>query len=598
MIFKVSLLAILGMAATVNAAAHMSAEEAAELAAVGACITSNCGFELGACMAPDARRRRRNSHGSGDASGSGSGSGDADPVPPGSECGNFFAATMHGEAEEPADEAAAVAGGGAAAGPLFTCYAANCVENFGYTDYTDYSYDDGLYPTGWWNDDRTDMELASYHQDNCEFSKKMEPLWAEHEAHITANCVPLCTAQENHEFETCTQFDAACMKQATTAYADRSWSYDDDGEDARDYFEIFTEQLEFLKQCPDAHLDGFGACADTGGTHDGYDDYALSWMYRDDGDDDQTCASFCAEVKAGTAYDDDDDYDYVDTACDAFAAAVVSAAAACKTDGDCTEVDAAFSEAEQDAAAVRHTEALGEAAAKALAAQSDRCVHATKMEDLFEKVDAHYQANCMSMCTAHEKHEFTACTQFEATCLKKATDMYADIDDDDDDGWYPSYDDAGYSRNFDHEAYFDVYAGWFTLLKKCPEADLPGFYQCARDGDHEGYDDDWDDDDDRTCPEFCAAVEAGEAYEDDMWDDDDDSSYSETACADFDAAVATAKVTCKADGTCAAIDAAVKEAAGEQAAADAFDFNNYGSAATSLTVGAATLFASIATMLV
>jgi hypothetical protein len=152
------------------------------------------------------------------------------------------------------------------------------------------------------------------------------------------------------------------------------------------------------------------------------------------------------------------------------------------------------------------------------------------------------------MCTTREKHEFTACTQFEATCLKEATDMYAEND---------NWDFEGEDVYF--EANFDVYAGWFTLLKKCPEADLHGFGACARDGDHEGYGDDdmddtdWEFDDDRTCPEFCAAVEAGEAYEDDA----DDSSYSESACAAFDAAVARAKATCEADGTCAAIEAAL-----------------------------------------
>jgi hypothetical protein len=437
-------------------------------------------------------------------------------------------------------------------------------------------------------------ELAIDRQEYCELTKKMAPLWAEHEAHYKDNCMPICTAQENHEFETCTQFDAACMKQATAAYADRSWSYD--GDDDRDYFDVYTEQLEFFKQCPDAHLDGFGRCADTGGTHDGYDD-SLSWMYRDDGDDDQTCASFCAEVKAGTAYeddylDDDDDSSYSENACDAFDATVVAAAAACKTDGDCTELNAAFSKAEQDAAAVRYieavSEALGNAAAKSLAASSDRCVAATKLHGLYETIDAHYQANCVSMCTASKKHEFTACTQFEAACLKEATDtIYADDDGND------SYD------HTDHDARFELESERFEFLKKCPEADLAGFGACARDGDHEGYDDDWDDDDDRTCPEFCAAVAAGEAYDDDYWDDDDDSSYSEqqtkTACAAYDDAVAAALETCEADNTCAAIGTAVKEAAGEQAAADAF---NYGSAATSLTVGAATLFAAIVTMLV
>jgi hypothetical protein len=62
-------------------------------------------------------------------------------------------------------------------------------------------------------------------------------------------------------------------------------------------------------------------------------------------------------------------------------------------------------------------------------------------------------------------------------------------------------------------------------------------------------------DDDRTCASFCEEVEAGTAYEDDVFLRHAD--HVENVCAAFDDTVTSFKATCEADGTCAAIEAAI-----------------------------------------
>jgi len=194
------------------------------------------------------------------------------------------------------------------------------------------------------------LEAAS---DLCVHATKIEALMADLEAHTTANCVPMCTSQRNHEFKDCTQFSASCLKEASTINGD-----DDDDEDdkssAEQQFDSYAERFAFVKKCPDFMLGGFMACA-RDADHDGYGDAGVDMAAYNGGydryDDDLTCAQMCALV--GTYEDDgDDDYDFsAKDVCDAFDEAVKDAEATCERAGTCAAVNAAVSKAATEQAA-------------------------------------------------------------------------------------------------------------------------------------------------------------------------------------------------------------------------------------------------------
>jgi hypothetical protein len=194
-----------------------------------------------------------------------------------------------------------------------------------------------------------DLKAAS---ETCVQAIKIDGLWAEHASHLKANCMPLCTARKSHEFTACTQFDAACLQEATALYAD---GYDDA---EYDQFESYSEYFGFMKICPDYLLNGFYKCA-LDGQHAGYvagNPYGVG--VGSDDDDDRPCPEFCAQVDAGESfYGSDDDYfdGYTEANCAVFEEAVVAAEAACNAVGDCTAVNAAFAAANIEQAAAMPT---------------------------------------------------------------------------------------------------------------------------------------------------------------------------------------------------------------------------------------------------
>jgi hypothetical protein len=194
------------------------------------------------------------------------------------------------------------------------------------------------------------LEAAS---DLCVHATKMESLMADYEAHATANCVPMCTSQRNHEFKDCTQFSASCLKEASTnGFGYGSYGGDDDADDddddkssAEQYFDQYADMFAFVKKCPDFMLGGFMACA-RDADHDGYGDGKY-----DGYESDYSCAEMCALV--GTYEDDgDDDYDFsAKDVCDAFDEAVKDEKATCEAAGTCAAVNAAVSKAATEQAA-------------------------------------------------------------------------------------------------------------------------------------------------------------------------------------------------------------------------------------------------------
>jgi hypothetical protein len=241
------------------------------------------------------------------------------------------------------------------------------------------------------------------------------------------------------------------------------------------------------------------------------------------------------------------------------------AIALCMMAGMATTTDAATT-----TTTAQHSNTISEAVAtltlvEALAAASDACVQATKMEGLWQQRTAHLKAKCMSLCIAADNHEFTACNQFDAACLEEAITTFTDRSDDDGNGRDPD------------DVLFELQSRRFLFMKKCPDVLLGGFARCfATGGEHAGYDEHVVEflkqatDGDAPCVESCAdsvwelnLSTTSTAYE----GDGDDDHAAADLCAAYDATVLTAKLTCKAAGTCAAVDAAVTEADADLAAA-------------------------------
>jgi hypothetical protein len=95
-------------------------------------VSTACGFEIVACMGSTAPagglRTRRVAHNADAASGSGSSVEETTTETTAGACATFFTMSTTGEIDEPQSVEEAVALGGADAGPLFLCYATNCLS--------------------------------------------------------------------------------------------------------------------------------------------------------------------------------------------------------------------------------------------------------------------------------------------------------------------------------------------------------------------------------------------------------------------------------------------------------------------------------------